>query len=357
MDSIQSGKSKEREINGQFPLFGSTGAIGYTNNPEYSGAAILIARVGANAGSKYAVDGEYSVTDNTLILRLKDGCSYEFFSDLLEYKKLNKLTFGSGQPLVTGGLLKQLEVSYPEENEQQKVASFLSKIDQKISLLSKKHELLIQYKKGVMQKIFNREISFKDKDGKDFPEWITVRLEEIANFFRGGQLAKSHLDINGHRKCIHYGELFTIYSETILEVKSRTNISDGFIGKSGDIVMPSSDVTPDGLARASCLMIDNVILGGDMNIIRPNKNICSPMLSYLLNFDKKKVIELVSGTTVKHIYIKDIKNIQITIPNSVDEQSAISSFLIKLDKDIEIIKSKLELTKQYKQGLLQQMFI
>jgi type I restriction enzyme S subunit len=253
--------------------------------------------------------------------------------------------------------LKKIPVNAPCIEEQQKIGRFLELMNEKISLLTKKKLLLEEYKKGVMQKIFNQEIRFKDEGGGDFPGWTTVRLQEMADFFRGGQLAKSHLDLSGKNKCIHYGELFTVYSETISEVKSRTNISDGFIGQQGDIVMPSSDVTPDGLARASCLMIDGVILGGDMNIIRSNNRINSPMLSYLLNFNKKKIIELVSGTTVKHIYIKDMKNIEITIPSSLEEQLAISNFLIALDKKIEGIKTQIELSKQYKKGLLQQMFV
>ena len=64
MDFLQSGKSKDKLENGEFLFYGSTGIIGYTNTPDYSGACLLVARVGANAGSLYAVDGHFSVSDN-----------------------------------------------------------------------------------------------------------------------------------------------------------------------------------------------------------------------------------------------------------------------------------------------------
>lgn len=88
--------------------------------------------------------------------------------------------------------------------------------------------------------------------------------------------------------------------------------------------MPSSYVTPQGLASA--LMKDGVLLGGDINIVRSNENINSVFLSYLINFDKNKVIRLVTGTTVKHIYTKDLKTISITFPSSIKEQGKIVVF-------------------------------
>lgn len=320
---------------------------------------LLITAVGT-IGNIYRVkdDEDFYFKDGNIIWLKNPKVNSKFLKICLE-KNIDSIrdsSSGSSQKALTIIELKKINFFSPNEDEQQKVSKFFSAVDQKISLLTTKHELLVQYKKGVMQKIFNQEIRFKDKGGKDFPEWVKVKLENVAEFFRGGQLAKSHLDANGESMCIHYGELFTVYSETISEIKSRTNLKNGFIGKFGDILMPSSDVTPDGLARASCLMLDNVVLGGDMNIIRPT-NVNSSMLSYLLNFNKNAIIGLVSGTTVKHIYIKDLKGIELLIPGAAEEQAAISKFLIEIDKKIKLITSQMAITKQYKQGLLQQMFI
>ena len=120
-DSISSGKSNNKLAFGEFPFYGSTGLIGYTNNYGYTGKIILIARVGANAGSLYKVDGKYSVSDNTLMLKINDKGILDFVQYYLNKYDLNKLVFGSGQPLITGGHLKELSLYFPDLPEQSKM--------------------------------------------------------------------------------------------------------------------------------------------------------------------------------------------------------------------------------------------
>jgi type I restriction enzyme S subunit len=178
----------------------------------------------------------------------------------------------------------------------------------------------------------------------------------MSDVYRGGTFSKADMDENGSNPCIHYGELFTKYNEVITDVFSKTNNSDGFKSKVGDILMPSSDVTPDGLAKASAIMLDNVVLGGDMNILRPKKSFNSIFLSYLLNHSKKEIIKLVSGTTVKHIYPSQIITCQLPIVNNKIEQQKIASILSSLDEVIETHSQKLALLKAYKKGLMQNLF-
>lgn len=193
-----------------------------------------------------------------------------------------------------------------------------------------------------------------------FPEfekaWKIITLSEVCDVFRGGTFSKADMDENGTEPCIHYGELFTKYNEVISDIFSKTNKSDGFRSQSGDILMPSSDVTPDGLAKASAIIIDNVVLGGDMNIIRPKTKINSIFLSYLLNFSKSEIIRLVSGTTVKHIYPSQIITCQLPIVDSELEQQRIASCLSSLDELITAHNDKLEALKDHKKGLMQNLF-
>lgn len=250
-----------------------------------------------------------------------------------------------------------LELFAPDFEEQTKIANFLTAVDEKITQLTQKHDLLTQYKKGVMQQIFSQELRFKDDDGQNFPEWEDTNLESCGTFFRGGSLSKSDIDTKGQFSCVHYGELFTTYHEIITTVKSKTNITNTINSEYGDILMPSSDVTPAGLAKASCLLQAGVVLGGDINIIRLKKNLAPIFISYLLNFEKNKIIQLVSGTTVKHIYIKDIKSIELSIPTEIAEQTKIANFLNAIDDKITVTQTQLQAVKQFKQGLLQQMFV
>jgi type I restriction enzyme S subunit len=151
--NIRSGKTKP-ELKGEFPVYGSTGVIGRCTLPTHSGKFILIARVGANAGSLNFVSGDFSVTDNTLIIQVESSASSEFMFYLLANCKLGRLVFGSGQPLITAGQLKALILSSPAFEEQIKIANFLSALDHKITHVDQQVELSKQYKKGLLQQMF-----------------------------------------------------------------------------------------------------------------------------------------------------------------------------------------------------------
>lgn len=154
--SISSGKSniKESQEIGNVPFYGSTGIIGYSAKFDYTGKSILIARVGANAGFLYKVDGNYCVSDNTLIYKITENVNFNFIYFILSYENLNTLVFGSGQPLITGGQLKQLKLQIPTLPEQTKIANFLSAIDEKIAKVSQEIEQVTVWKKGLLQQLF-----------------------------------------------------------------------------------------------------------------------------------------------------------------------------------------------------------
>ena len=152
--NISSGKDKNQD-NGVFDLYGSTGIIGKTEVPSFDGGYILVARVGANAGLLNRAIGQFGVTDNTLVVNLKEPEKIDFIFYSLAKIGLNKLVFGSGQPLVTGKQLKELIVPTPKNpKEQQKIASCLSAVDELITAQAEKIEQLQQHKKGLMQGLF-----------------------------------------------------------------------------------------------------------------------------------------------------------------------------------------------------------
>ena len=107
-------------------------------------------------------------------------------SDLFE-KWLEKNVFGSAQPQLTVKLLNSISISYPSKEEQTKIASFLSAVDEKINQLTQKHALLSQYKQGMMQKLFSQQIRFKADDGSEFWEWVEKKIIDVADYvdYRG----------------------------------------------------------------------------------------------------------------------------------------------------------------------------
>ncbi|MCZ0274762.1 restriction endonuclease subunit S [Escherichia coli] len=179
------------------------------------------------------------------------------------------------------------------------------------------------------------ELSYLEKllDGAEV-EWVA--LNKLATFLKGKSLPKEKITPDGNRYCIHYGELFTHYGPIIDKVCSKTNqaINESILSEKNDVLMPTSDVTPRGLATASCIQESGVILGGDILIIR-----CSGVDGrYLSNFiinNKKKILQMVKGSTVYHLYAKDIGKLLIPIPcpNNPEKSLAIQSEIVRiLDK-------------------------
>lgn len=151
--SISSGRDKA-DSDGSFDLYGSTGVIGKTSQDSYKGRYILVARVGANAGFLNKAEGVFGVTDNTIVLNLNHSESIDFIYFMLLGIDLNRLIFGSGQPLITGSQLKALNLRLPSESEQRKISDFLTSIDDTISAQLRKIESLKAHKLGLTQKLF-----------------------------------------------------------------------------------------------------------------------------------------------------------------------------------------------------------
>jgi type I restriction enzyme S subunit len=150
--------------------------------------------------------------------------------------------------------------------------------------------------------------------------------------------------------------LFTHYSETITEVRGRTkHISNAFRSEENDVLMPTSDVTPTGLAKASCVRVNGIILGGDILVIRTDKRrIDGSFLSYLIRSSKEQILQLVTGTTVFHLYGSDMAKFEFLLPGQA-EQTAIASLLSDLDAELAALEARRDKTRALKQGMMQEL--
>jgi type I restriction enzyme S subunit len=196
-----------------------------------------------------------------------------------------------------------------------------------------------------------------------FPEfraagkWEETMLGKVATFFKGKGLPKSAITTNGKNPCIHYGELFTEHPEVIQTAKSHTDLNENiFLSIENDVLMPTSDVTPSGLAKACCIKLNDVILGGDILVIRTNKEkINGEFLARYIRHLEQKILQLVSGSTVFHLYASSIDKLAFSFPCR-KEQQKIASCLSSLDDLITAQTQKLAALKLHKKGLMQQLF-
>ena len=183
-------------------------------------------------------------------------------------------------------------------------------------------------------------------------EWSQTCLSEVVTFSKGNLLSKSDLDEQGSYSCILYGELYTKYHEVIRKVFSKTNYNSNNIVKSkyGDILIPASGETPIDISTSSCLLLDNILVGGDINILSP-KNCDGRFISYMISNNKRNTIaRIAQGNSIVHLYSENLKQVNLDIP-SLNEQKKIADMLELLDKKIELQTRRIEALKLFKKGL------
>ena len=217
-------------------------------------------------------------------------------------------------------------------------------------------EALIAKKRAIKQAAMQQLLTGKTRLPGFSGKWERKQLGDIASFFKGSGFSKDDLLVDGKERCIHYGELFTTYSERISEVLHRTDRRGVFFRSAyNDVLMPTSDVTPNGLATASCIKISNVILGSDILVIRAPENLLNgEFLAYAIKTHRNRVMQLVSGTTVFHLYGYNMATFRFHMPN-VKEQTAIVTVLSDMDTEIAALERRRDKTLAIKQGMMQQL--
>ena len=274
-----------------------------------------------------------------------------------KFQQISTVTFGSKMPRSDWYYISEYPFFLPSLPEQQKIADFLTIVDKKIQALEKKKGLLEQYKKGLMQKVFKQEIRFKQEDGSDYPEWEEKRLGDIVTFSKGKGISKSDIELEATNPCIRYGELYTQYGEVIDNIVSHTNLQkEGLVlSEANDVIIPSSGETNIDIATASCVLYDGIILGGDLNIIKSKMN--GVFLAYYMNSHLRlEIAKYGQGVSVVHLYSSHLKLLKLLVP-SLNEQNKIANSLSAIDDKISVVTSQINKKKEWKKGLLQQMFV
>ena len=276
-------------------------------------------------------------------------------------EKIVKQSQGNTQIYVNWSTISNTDYIVPKIEEQLKIEAFLSNLDNLITFHQQKHDKLLNIKKAMLENMF-------PKEGKRVPEvrfkgltddWEKRKLDECATFLRGSGLSWSDITEDGEYECILYGNLYTDYGMITTDIKYRTNtiLTNAIFSSFGDVLIPGSDTTPTGLARATSIEKTRVLLGGDINIVRPRDRILGSCLSLAINANRKELIKLIKGTTVRHIHNQDLKDVVVSLPNSSVEQEQIVQLFKKLDNTITLQQRKIEKLKNIKKAMLEKMFV
>ena len=182
-------------------------------------------------------------------------------------------------------------------------------------------------------------------------------MGDIATLTKGSGISKDQRSATG-TPCILYGELYTTYkSEVIDYVVSKTDISDKNLVRScaNDIIIPSSGETAIDISTARCVLSPDVLLGGDLNIIRLNEG-DGRFFSYQLNGVRKHdIAKIAQGVSVVHLYGESIKGLTVSFPSN-KEQQKISTLLSLIDERIATQSKLIEDLKKLKSAIVEKVF-
>ena len=183
-------------------------------------------------------------------------------------------------------------------------------------------------------------------------EWKAEQLDNIATLSKGIGISKEQLSEDGE-PCILYGELYTKYkSEIIKHVESKTDIDSSKLkrSKANDVIIPCSGETAVDIATARCVPFDNILLGGDLNVISLHKY-DGAFMSYQLNGKRKyDIARVAQGVSIVHLYGEHLKAIKTYNP-TLPEQQKIAKLLSLLDDRIDTQNKIIEKLQSLIKGL------
>jgi len=292
-----------------------------------------------------------------------NGIYLSYYLNNAKKKSIARLSQGISVVHLYPSQLKTLSLNLPSLPEQEKIASFLTAVDERIELLQKKKEKLEEYKKGVMQKLFSQEIRFKDENGNDFPEWEEKRLGEVGKTYNG-LTGKTKIDFGEGEPYIQYLQIFTnskINTKEFGLVNIGENENQSKV-QYGDVFFTTSSETPNEIGTASVLLeeVNKVYLNSFCFGFRPNSliELVPDFSRYLFRSEqfRRIIIKLAQGSTRFNMSKVELMKLKILLPKK-EEQDKIASFLTSLDDKIDIISKEIEQSNYYKKGLLQKMFV
>ena len=244
--------------------------------------------------------------------------------------------------------VKAMSLYCPSLPEQRKIADLLSAVDDVITAQEAEVAAWQERKKGVMQKIFNREVRFKADDGSEFPEWEEKRLGDAVSFINGRAYSQDELLATGKYQVLRVGNLFTndTYYYSNMELEEDKYIEDGDL-----IYAWSATFGPRIYHGNKCIYHYHI-----WKLKFDDKKISKVFLNYLLEQDVENIKSQRTGGTMVHITKATMESRKLLFP-FLPEQRKIADCLSSLDDVINQIQDELSAWKEFKKGLLQQMFV
>lgn len=333
-----------------------SGDIVYTKSPLKANPYGIIKMNKGPSGIVSTLYAVYKVNPKTC-----DGSFLDYYFSLDDHT--NRYL----RPLVRKGAKNDMKISNshvlsdpifaPGLVEQRKIAASLSAVDKRIGQLAGKKGLLLKYKKGVMQQVFNQSIRFKDENGNDFPDWEERTLGEVGENIIG-------LTYSPNQVTDADNGIIVLRSSNIREdrlvlddlVRVSSKINSKLEIRDNDILICTRNGSQQLIGKN--ILIDKIrfpmTFGAFMSVFRSDQN---AFIVHLLKTDSYLAqVRANLGARINQITTKTLNSFRFRFP-CIDEQAKIAAFLSHLQARIDLVDQQLKVTKAFKKGLLQQMFV
>jgi len=282
---------------------------------------------------------------------------YYFYTPIGK-KLISQIKTGNTIEHILASEIKEVNLNFPSQQEQTKIASFLSEVDRKITQLTQKYELLSQYKQGMMQKIFSQQIRFKASDGSEFGTWEEIILSDVAKRVtrKNKEDNQNALTISAQMGLVNQQDYFT------KQIASR-DLSKYYLLYKGEFAYNKSYSAgyPMGAIKRLKLYEKGVV--STLYIcFSLNPEIDSDFFEHYVESGalvpelEKIAQEGARNHGLLNISLQEFFEVALSKP-CLDEQTKIANFLSAIDQKIEVVAKQIEQAKQWKKGLLQQMFV
>lgn len=287
----------------------------------------------------------------------------EFTNALLNTSRFEEeiaMNMGATINQITGYMFSKMEFKVPCLDEQKKIGEYFEKLDRLVTLHQRKFEKLTNVKKSMLEKMFPQNgSSYPEIRFKGFTDpWEQRKTIDIADYSKGNGYSKGDLTDAG-TPIILYGRLYTKYQFAISEVDTFAVPRNGAVYSQGnEVIVPASGETAEDIARASAVEKSGVMLGGDLNILRPFDFISPLFLALTISNGEpqKELAKKAQGKSVVHIHNTDIQEVTIAYPSRTEQDRIVSVFR-QLDNLITLHQRELEKLQNIKKSMLEKMFV
>lgn len=353
-------------IEGKFPVVYSNGVLRYHKEYMVEAPGVTTGRSGTIGKVTYIEENYWPHNTSLWVTDFKGNIPKFIYYFYVNFK-LERYNAGSTVPTLNRNDVHFVKKRIPNTEEQIKIATFLTSVDKRIQALEQKKKLLEQYKKGVMQKIFNREIRFQPGTvthhlsiaaepetpyncNDNYPDWEVKTLYKECKFFSGGTPKSTNKNYyNGTIPFIGSGDISNNSVEKYITDEALKNSSAKLVNK-GDLLYALYGATS---GEVSLSKIDGAI---NQAVLCIRTNHSNEFLYFLLKYNKNKIVSTFIQGGQGNLSADIIKKLKFGFP-CLEEQKKIAGFLSAIDTKIEAVTSQIDHSKTFKKGLLQKMFV